>query len=806
MAYPQRVIALPHALPVIEEPPAEDHVRSASDVLRLMIAVMIVLLGLLLAMGVSNTLVGFDRDILGLFDGLPGIVERLLIGIVQMVTIVLPPVIPVLLLIRRRFRLLGMLVLADVVAQFALHYLDVGVVSQVGRPALLAAIHRPGWITGAANPDSDFLAGLVAAITVAGPWVSRAWKRAGWALVLLSLVGRVVAGTNLPSDLVLALGVGMATGSAMLLIFGAPNRRPYGAAIAEALERAGLAVARLTRAAVDARSSTPYFGLAADGRPLFVKVLGYDDRDKNLMFRLYRRLRFRDVGEKQAFTSLQRLIEHEALVALYANDGGVHTPRLLAVTDVEDRGFLLAYERIEGHSLDEVDASTLSDGVLRRIWLQVRELQQERIAHRDLRLANVFLAKDGQPWMIDFGYGEVAATDHMLDTDVAELLASTAAKVGAKRAVDAAIAVLGKGPIASAAPRIQPLALTRATSQSLAAQKPLCRELRAYAAAASDAGDVEPVRLERVKPRTILTFAALAVATYLLIPQLIGVASYWSEIINANWTWALWAVLASALSYAAGVFALKGSVSVHVPYFGGLAARLAGAFFNRITPAGLGGMGTTVRYLQKRGVALAVASSSVGINFLSGLLVTLGLAAVFLAWAGGHSGGSLSRLLPGMWLLILIGAGLAALGVLALIPWGRKQLDRYVLPMIKRSGQGMADVARRPYKLFELIGGQVASQLLSIAALVLSVQAFGGGLSIATVGVVYLVGTTAASVVPVPGGIGAVEFALIAGLSAAGLPREVAVPAVFLFRIATFWLPILPGWISFTILQRREAL
>ena len=62
------------------------------------------------------------------------------------------------------------------------------------------------------------------------------------------------------------------------------------------------------------------------------------------------------------------------------------------------------------------------------------------------------------------------------------------------------------------------------------------------------------------------------------------------------------------------------------------------------------------------------------------------------------------------------------------------------------------------------------------------------------------------SVAPTPGGIGAVEAALIAGLTAVGMNREEAVPAVFLFRIATFWLPVLPGWIMFTLLQRRGEL
>ena len=75
-----------------------------------------------------------------------------------------------------------------------------------------------------------------------------------------------------------------------------------------------------------------------------------------------------------------------------------------------------------------------------------------------------------------------------------------------------------------------------------------------------------------------------------------------------------------------------------------------------------------------------------------------------------------------------------------------------------------------------------------------------------TIGVVYLVGSAVSSAAPTPGGIGAVEAALIAGLTAVGLDREIAVPAVFLFRIVTFWLPIVPGWIMFFVLQRRGDL
>ena len=82
--------------------------------------------------------------------------------------------------------------------------------------------------------------------------------------------------------------------------------------------------------------------------------------------------------------------------------------------------------------------------------------------------------------------------------------------------------------------------------------------------------------------------------------------------------------------------------------------------------------------------------------------------------------------------------------------------------------------------------------------------AFGGGLNLAQVGAAYLAGSAIATVAPTPGGLGALEAAVIAGLVGAGMPSTAAVPAVFLFRLATFWLPILPGWFAFNHLRRED--
>jgi glycosyltransferase 2 family protein len=797
----------PETQPEIDEPPAERHVRTPSDVLRLIVGVLVILLGLLFAAGASNMLVGFERDLIGAFDTLPEAVARVINLIFQGIASLLFSAILVVALWRRRFRLFVMLVATSLFAQLLLAVFDLGIVEQFGEPELLRALQRPEWVSAQPEITSNWVASSVAVVILGSPWVSRAWRRAGWTAVVFGVIFRAVAGGEVPTDLVLALGCGVVSGSAVLLAFGAPNKRPRGPAVVEAMARAGVPLVRLSRAGVDARSSTPYFGEAEDGQRLFLKVLGRDERSADLMFRVYRFLRLKDVGDRGPFTSLQRMVEHEALVALYANDSGILTPRLVITTNVGDDGFLLAYERTAGDSLDRVDADAITDEVLLRIWRGVDLMRARRVAHRDLRLANVMLAPDGRPWFIDFGFAEIAATNQMLDTDVAELLSSTALKVGVTRAVDAAIAVIGPAAVARAAPRIQPLALSTATRKSLKARKPLCDDLRKYAGEASGAGDVEPQDLQRIKPRTVLIFASLAVAFYVLIPQLADVSGVWSKLKAADWTWALYALGASALTYVGATIGLLGAVPSRIPFAATFATQLAGSFVNRIVPARVGGIAINVRFLQKQGIELAVASSSIGLQQLSGLLMHISLSLVFLLWAGRSGAGAFDFLPSGETVLIGLAAILALSGLLFLLPAGRGVLRKRVMPILRRSGQGIVAVTRRPFKLAELFGGSAFLTLSYIAALVFSVHAFGAtGVSVASIGVVFLVGSAISSAAPTPGGIGAVEAALIAGLTAVGIERDVAVPAVFLYRITTFWLPILPGWIAFALLQRRGDL
>jgi glycosyltransferase 2 family protein len=418
-------------VPDPEQEPAADQ-RSPVDVLRLAVAAVGFLLCLALGVGAKNTMVGVDADLLQLVDRVPSALAVFLVGLIQLLALAAPLVVLAVALALRRFRLALLLVTVPVAAAI----LEEVLASRLDRlqpPLLERALAEEGWVTGAAFPSTGWIAGAAAAATLASPWLTRGARRAAWWLVGVFALTRMVTGHEVPLDVLAAIALGAVAGSAGLLLVGRPSLRPRGPQLTDALARSGLELKSLERASVDARGSTPYFARLTDGRRLFVKALGQDERDADLLFRTWRQLRLENVGDEVPYSTLRRAVEHEALVSLKATDSGVRTPHLVTVAAVGELAMVLAYDAIDGRSLDEVDDGAITDDVLRGIWEQVAELRRQRIAHRDLRLANVFLDPDGRAWLIDFGFAELAASDAMLDEDAAELLCSTPSPARASR-------------------------------------------------------------------------------------------------------------------------------------------------------------------------------------------------------------------------------------------------------------------------------------------------------------------------------------------------------------------------------------
>lgn len=780
------------------------YVRSPLDLLRLVALAVSTALFLVLTLWVDEAILGFEQDILDVFAFLTPAVERVLQGGIELLSALIILAVYVTPLATRRYRLFGYVALASVLALGAMGLVG-ALVDDGGATVLANELAERAGVTQNAAGSIQGIAQTTAMFVTVAPFVGRRWRLTGAVAISLLVLLRLLVSVQLPAELFLTVPLGALCGTVVLLLFGRPDRHPTPAAIVAALQETGLAVTEVHPAAVASQGSTPYYATLADGGGLFVKVLGSQERAADLLYRTYRFMRLKDVGDARPFSSLRRTVEHEALVALMARDVGVRTPRLRGVVEVGTDSMLLAYDRIDGSSLDGVPDDVVDDGLMARTWDQVAVLRRHRIGHRDLRRANLFVAADGEPWMLDFGFSEVAVAEAILDADVAQLLASLAVVAGPERAVDSAIDVLGVDAVGAALPRLQPRALSGATQASLKEHPGRLKALQQEVIERCGVEDVQYAELERVNRNTMLTIAALVLATYFLFPQLADLPGIVDQIGEANWAWTPLLLATAAMTYVAAGLSLSGAVPDRLPFGPVVVAQVASSFASKLAPAAVGGMALNVRFLQKLGVDRPVAASGVGLNTVAGIIGHFSLIAIFIVWAGRDAFGSFELPDPS-WFIVGIGIAVAIIVVGLAIPSVRHMMKSKLLPMLAEAAGGIVGVLRRPLKMVLLFGGSVLITLSNLLTLYVAVLAFGGGLPFATVGAVFLVGAAVASAAPTPGGLGAMEAALIGGLVAAGLDDAVAVPAVFLFRLFTFWLPVLPGWFCFTWMQRHDYL
>ena len=297
----------------------------------------------------------------------------------------------------------------------------------------------------------------------------------------------------------------------------------------------------------------------------------------------------------------------------------------------------------------------------------------------------------------------------------------------------------------------------------------------------------------------MVTLIASLVAGYLLLGQL-GRVSLLSTLKAADWRWAALALVLSAVTYLGAAWSLSGYVPGRLKFGPLVLAQLAGSFVTLVTPAAVGGAALNIRYLQRRKIPAAVAAASVGLSQVVAFVLHLLLLVVFAAITGSQA----HSLQPPTWVYFVIAGLIIIVLTVVAIPGRAEAAAR---PAGAGAGPGRAAAARGDAAAPQAGRGhrrRAAAHGAYIFCLDACIRALGGSIPLASTAVVYLTGAALGSAVPTPGGLGAVEAALSAGLTAAGLPGTIAVSAVLLFRTLTFWLPVPVGWGAFNYLERHE--
>ncbi|MFI9644862.1 YbhN family protein [Streptomyces sp. NPDC052040] len=267
-----------------------------------------------------------------------------------------------------------------------------------------------------------------------------------------------------------------------------------------------------------------------------------------------------------------------------------------------------------------------------------------------------------------------------------------------------------------------------------------------------------------------------------------------ARLAGADPGWLLFGAAAAMSTWGCSAIAQQGAVADPLPGGRLVAAQFAASAANHVLPAGLGAGAVNLRFLTRCGLSVPRSATALAVKATAGA-VTRGVLIALLALTGP----GLLRLPP------LSGAVVvAALLVTAALPL--LLLSGRLRRAVRAVAADVGAVHRLPGRAAALWGGSLAFASLHALVVVAVSRSLGLPVPPGRVALAYLVASSAAVLLPTPGGIGSLDAALAFALTLAGVPGSAAASVVIGYRLLAVWLPLLPGLLVLAVLLRRKAL
>ena len=329
--------------------------------------------------------------------------------------------------------------------------------------------------------------------------------------------------------------------------------------------------------------------------------------------------------------------------------------------------------------------------------------------------------------------------------------------------------------------------------------------------------------------RHIIIFVVIVAALYLLLPRVVDTETTLALLSDASyWLLGMAVVLEvlATLSYANLFRFVLSVLDIRLRIVEVVAITLSSLSVSHVLSAGgVGGWVVTYNALRKRrvphGLIFVAIAAQQFFNYVV-LWFAFALALIYLIVARGQS---IAGYLVG---IILIGLllWLTAYGVYLYNHRSRMrrrvaQLAHLVNRVMRRqvvqeshidgwldnlfAGMRRMTSHRGAFRITALLA--CGFWLLDMLCLYMTFLAFGYRIGVGYLVVGYVVAYAIGTLVPTPGGLGAVEALLMALFAGFGVPAATAVAVVLVYRLINFWLPIPPGFVTYLIVKpgRRSA-
>lgn len=276
-----------------------------------------------------------------------------------------------------------------------------------------------------------------------------------------------------------------------------------------------------------------------------------------------------------------------------------------------------------------------------------------------------------------------------------------------------------------------------------------------------------------------------------------------SQTATFGWWWVVAATVVVALMWVGYAVSLAAAANWHPPFLRTVQLEVAEALTLVVTPMSTGSLTLSIRFLTRTGMTTPEAAGASGLSsFLTTLVSGLSLPVAAALAAGTLDTAQLKKDVPsGLWEVL---AAVLLLAVVVTVVVRAPRLREAAAHWAEQAGRYVRTVVAHPSTGLAVAGGELVTMAGQVACAAFLLTAVGAPVHLAALVVITQLAGAASSVVPVPGGLGAPEAVLIAGLTSIGVEHGSAIVVSLLYRMLTYWLPMLPGVAALYDLFRRN--